>query len=92
MIRANQPLVKARDAALNTKSTAEEIMAHLQAATDTKLLAESHQLAALINDPPTSDKLRSEAYRADLAASLEKVNLLGHVLTRTRKRDVQMHH
>lgn len=91
MILANQPLVKARDAALNTTSTSEEIMSHLQAAADTKLLAESHQLAALINDPPTSDKLQLEAYRADLAASLEKVNLLGHVLTRTRKRDVQMH-
>lgn len=91
MILANQPLVKARDAALSTKSTSEEIMTHLQAAADTELLANSHQLAALINDPPTSDKLQSEAYRADLADSLEKLNLLGHVLTRTRKRDVQTH-
>ena len=91
MIRANQPLVRARDAALNTKSTADEILEHLQAAVETPLLAESHQLAALINNPPTALKLESEAYRADLASSLEKVNLLGHVLTRTRKRDVQMH-
>jgi superfamily II DNA or RNA helicase len=91
MIRANQPLVKARDAALNTKSTSDEIMTHLQAAAATPLLAESHQLAALINSPPTAANLMSEAYRAELASSLEKVNLLGHVLTRTRKRDVQMH-
>jgi superfamily II DNA or RNA helicase len=91
MIRSNQPLVKARDAALNTSSTAEEIIAHLQAASETLLLAGSHQLSALIATPPTNDDLRSEAYRADLASGLEKVNLLGHVLTRTRKRDVQMH-
>jgi superfamily II DNA or RNA helicase len=91
MIRANQPLVKARDAALNTKSTQDEVMGHLLAAADTPLLAESYQLAALINDPPTAKKLESEAYRADLASSLEKINLLGHVLTRTRKRDVQIH-
>ena len=91
MIQANQPLVKARDAALNTLSTPDEIMAHLQAAVKTPLLAKSHQLSALINNPPTIADLQSEAYRAELASSLEKVNLLGHVLTRTRKRDIQIH-
>lgn len=91
MIRANQPLVQARDAALNKSSTTDEIMTHLLAAAETPFLAESQQLAALINNPPTPANLQSEAYRADLASSLEKVNLLGHVLTRTRKRDVQMH-
>ena len=91
MIQSNQPLVKARDAVLNTSSTAEEIIQHLQAAAETSLLAESHQLSALLSNPPTNADLQSEAYRADLAASLEKINLLGHVLTRTRKRDVQMH-
>jgi superfamily II DNA or RNA helicase len=91
MIQANQPLVKARDAALNTKSSAEEIIQHLQAAVETSLLSGSHQLSALLSNPPTDSELQSEAYRADLASSLERVNLLGHVLTRTRKRDVQMH-
>jgi len=91
MIRANQPLVRARDAALNKGSTAKEIMEHLEAAASTPLLKTSSQLSALLRTPPTSKELRSEAYRADLAASLERVNLLGHVLTRTRKRDVQMH-
>lgn len=91
MIQSNQPLVRARDAALNTAATADEITQHLYAAAETSLLAGSHQLSALLSDLPTESKLKSEAYRADLAASLEKINLLGHVLTRTRKRDVQMH-
>ena len=91
MIEANKPLVKARDAALNIKSNAEEILHHLQDAAETSLLSGSHQLSSLLNNPPTDSELRSEAYRAELASSLERINLLGHVLTRTRKRDVQMH-
>src|SRR5207248_1431537 len=41
--------------------------------------------------PPTDADLQLQSYRADLATSLERVNLLGHVVTRTRKRDVQLH-
>jgi superfamily II DNA or RNA helicase len=91
MIEANQPLVRARDAALRRDSTVEEIVQHLRDASETPLLSESKQLASLLHQPPTSDQLQSVAYRADLATSLERINLLGHVLTRTRKRDVQLH-
>ena len=66
-------------------------MQHLRDASETPLLSESKQLASLLQQPPTSDQLQSVAYRADLATSLERINLLGHVLTRTRKRDVQLH-
>ncbi|CAN7565399.1 SNF2-related protein [Variovorax sp. LjRoot178] len=91
MIEANRPLVKGRDAALRRDGTAEEILQHLRDAAMTPLLSESRQLASLLADPPTDETLKSSAYRADLAANLERVNLLGHVLTRTRKRDVQLH-
>lgn len=91
MIAANQPLVRARDAALRRDSAADEILRHLREAADTELLADSRQLASLLSNPPTPEDLASTAYRAELAASLERVNLLGHVLTRTRKRDVQLH-
>ncbi len=91
MIQANQPLVKARDAALRLNGTADEIIGHLREAAATPMLQGSRQLASILESPPTEMGLLSQRYRADLAASLERVNLLGHVVTRTRKRDVQLH-
>lgn len=90
LLLANRPLVDARDAALRLTSNAEEILSHVQAAFGSELLKNSRQLASLIADPPTDDQLKQPSYRAELAASLERVNLLGHVITRTRKRDVQV--
>jgi SNF2 family DNA or RNA helicase len=90
MLEANRPLVLARDAALRRNSEAEEIMTHVRDAAASDLLRQSRQLAAIIDEPPTEDKLKSPEYRAELASSLERVNLLAHVVTRTRKRDVQM--
>ena len=87
---ANQPLVSARDAALNPSSSAEEILSYVKGAAETDLLRNSRQLATLLEAPPTDKDLARPAFRAELAASLERINLLGHVITRTRKRDVQM--
>ncbi|MFS0756514.1 SNF2-related protein [Noviherbaspirillum sp. 1P10PC] len=90
MLRANQPLVSARDAALRRDTSAEEILKHVQTAAESDLLCNSRQLASLIADPPTDEALEKPEYRAELAAGLERINLLGHVITRTRKRDVQI--
>lgn len=90
MLAANRPLVMARDAALRRNSQVEEIIDHVKAAASNEMLQNSRQLASILEDPPTEERLKSAEYRAELAASLERVNLLGHVLTRTRKRDVQM--
>lgn len=90
MLAANQPLVAARDAALRRTSTAEEIFAHIRTATESDLLRNSRQLATLLAEPPSDEMLAKPAYRAELASTLERINLLGHVITRTRKRDVQI--
>ncbi len=90
LLLANQPLVSARDAALNPSASAAEILSFVRWAADTDLLRNSRQLASLLESPPTDDDLARPAFRAELAASLERINLLGHVITRTRKRDVQM--
>ncbi|WLI87840.1 SNF2-related protein [Massilia sp. R2A-15] len=90
MISANRPLVMARDAALRIGSGADEIMALVNQAGASELLAGSRQIAAIAGSPPTDELLRSPQFRAELAATLERVNLLAHVLTRTRKRDVQI--
>jgi SNF2 family DNA or RNA helicase len=90
MLAANRPLVLARDAALRRTAGTEEIMKHVQEAASSDLLRQSRQLASIVEQPPTEEKLLSPGYRAELASSLERVNLLAHVVTRTRKRDVQM--
>jgi SNF2 family DNA or RNA helicase len=89
MLVSNMPLVKARDAALNKNSTSEEIITHVREASESDLLSQSRQLSSILENPPTEQDLESAQYRAEIAATLEKVNLLAHVVTRTRKRDVQ---
>ena len=90
LLNANRPLVAARDAALRMGSNADEIVGHLAEAASSALLQGSRQIMGILAAPPTSSDLADHRYRAELAASLERVNLLGHVITRTRKRDVQI--
>lgn len=89
LLDANKPLVAARDSVLNRQSSAEEVISHLKTASDVPLLTNSLQLAALLSDPPSDARLAIKGYRAELADTLERMNLLSHVITRTRKRDVQ---
>ncbi|WP_434661523.1 SNF2-related protein [Paraburkholderia sp. A3BS-1L] len=90
LLEANQPLVAARDAALNPASSAATVVGYIRQAADSDLLRNSRQLATLLENPPTDDLLTKSDYRAELAANFERINLLGHVITRTRKRDVQL--
>jgi superfamily II DNA or RNA helicase len=89
LIETNRPLVAARDLVLDRRSQAQDILEGLRDATEDPLLARSQQLAAILADPPDDERLKSAAYRAELADALERVNLLSHVVTRTRKRDVE---
>lgn len=89
LIRANRPLVAARDAVLNSKSSVQDVLACLEMACGDPLLSRSLQLASLMRDPPTEERLAAKGYRAELAEKIERINLLSHVITRTRKRDVQ---
>jgi hypothetical protein len=88
LLEANRPLVAARDAVLNRRASAEEILFHLREASENPLLAEFTQLNAVLQDAPTDEKLSKKGYRAELADIFERMNLLSHVVTRTRKRDV----
>jgi len=91
LLESNKPLVSARDAVLNPSKGSAEILEHLKNAANQPLLSHSIQLTSLLNDPPTDEKLASKSYRAELGDTLEQMNMLSHVVTRTRKRDVQQH-
>lgn len=90
MLEANRPLVQARDLALNPNAEADKIIARLHEAAAQPLLVKSLQLRSLLESPPTDALLAEKGYRAQLAESLERINLLGHAVTRTRKRDVHL--
>ena len=89
LLNANKPLVAARDTILNLQSKASEVTACLKAAAQQPILSESSQLRTLLDNLPTDDQLSDRKYRAELAGILERLNLLSHVVTRTRKRDVE---
>ena len=87
ILDANAPLVRARQLAFSARSTAEEIIKELQAAADHPLLSNSKVLADIVR---TVDQrhLEDRANRVQLANRIAEVNLLGHVVSRTRKREV----
>jgi SNF2 family DNA or RNA helicase len=89
LIDANRPLIEARDIVLNRQSTAEEVVEKLRAASEHPFLSKSRQLEAILKTPPTDEQLAKKSVRAELADTLERMNLLSHVVTRTRKRDVE---
>ena len=88
ILEANAPLVRAHQLAFSTSSTAEEIVKELQTAADHPLLSNSKVLADIMR---TVDQqhLEDRANRVRLANRIAGVNLLGHVVSRTRKREVQ---
>ena len=94
ILEANGPLVRARELILGgslaansaAQATVEE---ELVRASDHPLLAGSQQLRALIDEEVWRSDLARPDVVARLAERLDRVNLLGHAVTRTRKRDVE---
>lgn len=88
ILEANEPLIKAKEAVLANKLTQYEFIELIQAAYNHYLLRSSRQLKDLLINPPTTEELHDNNFRSELAARLEKLNLLSHSITRTRKREV----
>lgn len=88
VLQANRPLLKAQNAALNMNACAEEIKSALTEAKGHPILAKNRQLAELLGSDLTPEMLESRAERVHLANQIERINLLRHVLTRTRKSEV----
>jgi superfamily II DNA or RNA helicase len=88
VLRANEPLVRARDAVLDVRSSAEEVLDFLREAQRHELLETSGQLQDLVNGGVTSELMSTNAGRIRLADRIERINLLAHAVSRTRKIDV----
>jgi superfamily II DNA or RNA helicase len=88
ILSANEPLVRAREAVLRGRISRDELLDSLEGANRHPLLAGSRQLRALINEIPSDEELSTPRGASHVAQRIDTVNLLGHAVTRTRKRDV----
>lgn len=89
ILRANGPLVAAREAVLRIGASRESILQQLHEAVKHPILKGSKTLAWMIENFPSESELASHGVRAALAYQLEQANLLGQLINRTRKREVQ---
>lgn len=88
ILRANSPLVQARDEILRNQPDIERIRQLVNQASSTHLLRGNRQLTELRERLSDELDLGDLGVKSKLAYQLETTNLLGHVYTRTRKRDV----
>ena len=88
ILRANEPLVEARDAVLQEQVHGSELKEMLGKARQHPLLKDNRQLGSLLKQISSNEQLEDNQRRSRVANRLERVNLLGHTVTRTRRRDV----
>ena len=88
ILRANEPLVRVRDLVLKGKSSPDELASVLSEARNNRLLQDNRQLKTLLDQIEDASP-DSPTKRSRIAYRLETINLLGHTITRTRKRDVK---
>lgn len=92
ILEANAPLVRLRDLLLNPAGTPDQIRDEFAAVGLNPFLTDSRVLASLqkqLTEDPAL--LASPQSRSELAYRVERVNLLGHAINRTRKRDIPGH-
>lgn len=88
VLAANEPLQSARSLVLDIRTTADEIREQLEGARAHPLLAENMQLRDLLAGGLIESRLQSKAGRIALANRIERINLLQHAVSRTRKVEV----
>lgn len=89
VLKANEPLLRARELVRNPDTKKEEILALLKLALEQPLLSNNQQLRQLIDFGLLEADLSDNSERVRLMNRIEKINLLTHAVTRTRKAEVQ---
>jgi superfamily II DNA or RNA helicase len=90
ILEANAPLVRLRKMILAGQATREELLEQIDLAGSYPLLRESNTLADLRHRIDECESYEDPKLRADLAYRSERANLLSYVVTRTRKRDIDL--
>lgn len=86
-LQANVPVVKASDIVRNPANDSKRIQEALQELKISRWFKNSERVERLINECLSVDNWTNEK-RIEIAAKLERLNLLAHIVSRTRKREV----
>ena len=88
-LNSSRPLVQLRDDILAGRATRESFLEKLTEASHYPALSTNQQIQYYLNNPPTDDELAGHGKRSELADTIDRINPLSQVISRTRKRDVQ---
>ena len=92
LIRDNHHLVRLRDDVLANRVAAASVRERIQDLLSIPRFASSQQLRHLATEVGEGPPGEEQEWRAGIALQLERINLLGKVFTRTRKREVARSH
>jgi superfamily II DNA or RNA helicase len=88
ILEANAPLVALRESILRGRSSRNDLLAQVNEAQFSPLLAGNRAIADLRERITNEPDLANPRVRSELAYQSERANLLSYVVTRTRRRDV----
>lgn len=88
VVQANRPVIAASDAVRDPTSDADRILEAIRGIKSSRYFDRSERVDRLIEEAEAVEEWTNER-RIDIAAKLERLNLLAHIVTRTRKREVQ---
>lgn len=90
VIECNRPLLELAGRLKLGKYSVESLLEDVQKALGANpLLAGNRQLQSILDHPPDAEDIRDIDFRVRLANRIERINLLGNVISRTRKREAQ---
>lgn len=87
IVAANEPVVAASDAVRNPLASAAQIVEAIRSIRDSRYFETSERVTSLIEEAEAVTEW-TEARRIGIAARIERLNLLAHIVSRTRKREV----
>lgn len=88
VILANRPVIAASDIVRDPKSDSAQILKAIRDIKSSRWFERSERVDRLVEEAESIVDWTNDR-RIDIAAKLERLNLLAHIVSRTRKRDVQ---
>lgn len=88
VVQANRPVIAASDVVRDPTSDADRILEAIRGIASSRWFERSERVDSLIEEAESVENW-TRGHRVEFAAKIERLNLLAHIVTRTRKREVQ---
>lgn len=88
VVQANRPVIAASDVVRNPSSDSDRILEAIREIASSRWFKRSERVDSLIEEAESVEDW-TRMRRLEFAAKIERLNLLAHIITRTRKREVQ---